>query len=81
MRVAFELATATVVLVRFLGFASSNAGFDGMFSLSSLVEISLLNYISTCTRGSLIQGRTSSSSSKAVWFELALAGSCVMIVP
>lgn len=81
VRVALELATAPVVLVRFFGFASSDAGFDGMFSLSSPVEISSLDYVSTCVHGSLKQGRTSSSSSKAVLVELALVDSCVIAVP
>lgn len=81
VRVALELATAPVVLVRFFGFASSDAGCDGMFSLSSPVEISSLVYVSTCVHGSLKQGRTSSSSSKAVFVGLALVDSCVIAVP
>lgn len=81
VRVALELATAPVVLVRFFGFASSDDAFDSMFSLSSPVEISSLVYVSTCAHGSPNQGRTSSFFSKAVFVELALVESCVIAVP
>lgn len=46
VRVAFELATTVVVLLRFFGFARSSAASEGRFSLSSPVEISSLVAVS-----------------------------------